>query len=444
MQVTETLKDGLKRAYTITVTAAELEAKVQEKLLEAQPEVEIKGFRKGKVPLAILKKQFGQRLMGDAMQDAIDGAMKDHFDATGDRPALQPEVKMVGGETWAEGQDVVVEMSYEALPPIPDVDAGKIALERLIVKAGEADVEEALTNLAGTAQSFEPKKKAQKAKKGDQVVIDFKGSVDGDYFEGGSGEDYPLVLGSNSFIPGFEDQLIGAKTGDEVKVDVTFPETYGAAHLAGKAAVFECTVKEVREPKAAEIDDELAKKFGAEDLAALRGQIAERLEAEYKGASRAVLKRSLLDQLDAQVKFDLPSKLVEAEAAQIAHQLWHEENPDHHGHDHGAVEPTDEHKALAERRVRLGLVLAEVGRKAEVTVTDAEMTQAVLAAARQYPGQERQFFEFVQKNQQMQQQLRAPLYEDKVVDHIMGQASVTDKEVGKEDLQKAVEALDEL
>ncbi|MBL9057013.1 MAG: trigger factor, partial [Rhodobacteraceae bacterium] len=408
MQVTETLKDGLKRAYTITVTAAELEAKVQEKLLEAQPEVEIKGFRKGKVPLAILKKQFGQRLMGDAMQDAIDGAMKDHFDATGDRPALQPEVKMVGGETWAEGQDVVVEMSYEALPPIPDVDAGKIALERLVVKAGEADVEEALTNLAGTAQTFEAKKKAQKAKKGDQVVIDFKGSVDGDYFDGGSGEDYPLVLGSNSFIPGFEDQLIGAKTGDEVKVEVTFPEAYGAAHLAGKAAVFETTVKEVREPKAAEIDDELAKKFGAEDLAALRGQIAERLEAEYKGASRAVLKRSLLDQLDAQVKFDLPSKLVEAEAAQIAHQLWHEENPDHHGHDHGAVEPTDEHKALAERRVRLGLVLAEVGRKAEVTVTDAEMTQAVLAAARQYPGQERQFFEFVQKNQQMQQQLRAP------------------------------------
>lgn len=444
MQVTETLKDGLKRAYTITVTAAELEAKVQEKLLEAQPEVEIKGFRKGKVPLAILKKQFGQRLMGDAMQDAIDGAMKDHFDATGDRPALQPEVKMVGGETWAEGQDVVVEMSYEALPPIPDVDAGKIALERLVVKAGEADVEEALTNLAGTAQSFEPKKKAQKAKNGDQVVIDFKGSVDGDYFEGGSGEDYPLVLGSNSFIPGFEDQLIGAKSGEEVKVEVTFPESYGAAHLAGKAAVFECTVKEVREPKAAEIDDELAKKFGAEDLAALRGQIAERLEAEYKGASRAVLKRSLLDQLDAQVKFDLPSKLVEAEAAQIAHQLWHEENPDHHGHDHGSVEPTDEHKALAERRVRLGLVLAEVGRKAEVTVTDAEMTQAVLAAARQYPGQERQFFEFVQKNQQMQQQLRAPLYEDKVVDHIMGQATVTDKEVGKEDLQKAVEALDEL
>lgn len=444
MQLTETLKDGLKRAYTITVTAAELDAEVQKKLLEAQPEVEIKGFRKGKVPLAILKKQFGQRMIGDAMQDAIDGAMKDHFDKTGDRPALQPEVKMVGGETWKEGQDVVVEMTYECLPPIPEVDAGKIKLERLSVKADDAAIAEALKNLAGSAQSFEPKKKASKSKKGDQVVIDFKGSVDGEYFDGGAGEDYPLVLGSNSFIPGFEDQLIGAKAGDEVKVNVSFPENYGAAHLAGKAAVFECTVKEVREPKEAEIDDELAKKFGAEDLAALKGQIAERLEAEYKGAARAVMKRSLLDQLDAQVKFDLPPALVEAEAAQIAHQLWHEENPHVHDHNHGAVEPTAEHKKLAERRVRLGLVLAEVGRKAEVTVTDAEMTQAVLAAARQYPGQERAFFEFVQKNAQMQQQLRAPVFEDKVVDHIVAGAKVTEKEISKDALQKLVEALDEM
>ena len=444
MQVTETLKDGLKRAYTITVTAAELDAEVQKKLIEAQPEVEIKGFRKGKVPLAILKKQFGQRMIGDAMQDAIDGAMKDHFDKSGDRPALQPEVKMVGGDAWKEGQDVVVEMTYEALPPIPDVDASKIKLDRLSVKADDAAIDEALKNLASSSQSFEAKKKAQKAKKGDQVVIDFKGSVDGEYFDGGAGEDYPLVLGSNSFIPGFEDQLVGVKTGEEVKVEVSFPESYGAAHLAGKAAVFECTIKEVREPKEAEIDDELAKKFGAEDLAALKGQIAERLEAEYKGAARAVMKRALLDQLDAQVKFDLPAALVEAEAAQIAHQLWHEEHPEVHDHNHGATEPTDEHRTLAERRVRLGLVLAEVGRKAEVTVTDAEMTQAVLAAARQYPGQERAFFEFVQKNAQMQQQLRAPLFEDKVVDHIVAGAKVTDKDVSKDALQKLVEALDEM
>lgn len=444
MQVTETLNEGLKRAYTITVTAAELDAKVQEKLVEAQPEIEMKGFRKGKVPLAILKKQFGQRLLGDAMQDAIDGAMKDHFDKTGDRPALQPEVKMVDGETWAEGKDVVVEMSYEALPPIPDVDAGKIVLEKLVVKASDADIEEALANLAGNAKNYEDRKKGAKAKDGDQIVIDFKGSVDGELFEGGSAEDYPLVLGSKSFIPGFEDQLVGAKVGDEVSVNVTFPEEYGAKHLAGKAAVFACTVKAVKEAKAAEIDDELAKKYGAEDLAALKGQIAERLEAEYKGASRAVLKRALLDQLDGMVKFDLPARLVDAEAAQIAHQLWHEEHPEEHGHNHGNIEPTDEHKVLAERRVRLGLLLAEVGRKADVTVTDAEMTQAVLAQARNYPGQERAYFEFVQKNQQVQQQLRAPIFEDKVVDHIVAGAKVTEKEVAKDELQKAIEALDEM
>ena len=444
MQVTETLNQGLKRGYTITLLAAELDAKVTEKLLEAQPDVEIKGFRKGKVPLAILRKQFGQRLVGDAMQDAIDGAMKAHFEKSGDRPALQPDVKMVGGETWKEGQDVVVEMTYEALPPIPEIDAGKIKLNKLIVKADDASVDEALKNLAGTAQSFEDKKKGAKAKDGDQVTIDFKGAVDGEFFEGGSGEDYPLVLGSNSFIPGFEAQLIGTAVGDAVKVNVTFPEAYGAANLAGKAAVFDCTVKALKKPVPAEVNDELAKKYGAEDLAALKTQISDRLEAEYQGAARAVLKRSLLDQLDKQVKFDLPLALVEAEANQIAHQLWHEENPQEQGHNHDAIETTDEHKSLAERRVRLGLVLAEVGRKAEVTVTDAEMTQAVLAQARQYPGQERQYFEFVQKNQQVQQQLRAPIFEDKVVDHIVALAKVTDKEITKDDLQKLVEALDEM
>ncbi len=444
MQVTETLNEGLKRGYTITVTAAELDAKVQEKLLEAQPEVEIKGFRKGKVPLAILKKQFGARLLGDAMQDAIDGAMKEHFEKTGDRPALQPDVKMVNGEQWKEGTDVVVEMTYENLPPIPAFDATKIKLEKLVVKADDKAVDEALKNLADGAKSFDDRKKGAKAKDGDQVVIDFKGSVDGDLFEGGSAEDYPLVLGSGSFIPGFEEQLVGAKVGDEVSVNVSFPENYGAKHLAGKAAVFACTVKAVKEPKAAEIDDELAKKYGAEDLAALKAQVASRLEAEYAGASRAVMKRALLDQLDEMVKFDLPAKLVEAEAAQIAHQLYHEEHPDDHGHSHGAIDPTDEHKKLAERRVRLGLLLAEVGKTAEVTVTDAEMTQAVLNAARQYPGQERQFFEYVQKNQQMQQQLRAPIFEDKVIDHIVAQAKVTEKDVSKDKLQKAVEALDEM
>ncbi|WP_323715831.1 trigger factor [Paracoccus aminovorans] len=444
MQVKETQNEGLKRGYEFTLPAATLAAQVDAKLKEAQPEVEMKGFRKGKVPMALLKKQFGQRIMGDAMQEAIDGALREHLEKSGDRPAIQPKIEMVNGETWKEGDDVVVTVAYEALPQIPEADLSGIELERLVVSASDEQVNEALENLAKNAQSFEDRKKGTKAKDGDQVVIDFKGMVDGVAFDGGTAEDYPLVLGSGSFIPGFEEQLVGAKAGDEVKVEVKFPEEYGAPNLAGKDAVFETTVKAVKAPKAAELDDELAKKFGAESLDALKDQIRERLEAEYKGASRQVLKRALLDKLDALVKFDLPESLVEAEAQQIAHQLYHEEHPDDHGHNHGEIAPTDEHKALAERRVRLGLLLAEIGQKAEITVSDQEMTQAVLRQARQYPGQERAFFEFIQQNPQAQQQLRAPIFEDKVVDHIVDGAKVSDKDVSKEELEKAIEALDQV
>jgi trigger factor len=334
-------------------------------------------------------------------------------------------------------------MSYEALPTIPEVDLKKIKLEKMIAKADEVSVDEALANLAETAQDFADRKKGTKAKDGDQVTIDFLGKVDGEVFDGGAAEDYPLVLGSNSFIPGFEAQLVGVKLGEEVEVNVTFPAEYGAENLAGKDAVFECKIKAVKAPKAAEINDELATKFGAEDLAALKGQITERLEAEYAGAARAVQKRHLLDALDKMVKFELPPSLVEAEAGQIAHQLWHDENPDVQGHDHPEIESTDEHNTLAERRVRLGLLLAELGQKAEIQVTDAEMTQAMMNQARQYPGQEREFFEFVQQNPQMQQQMRAPLFEDKVVDYVFELATVTDKDVSKDELQKAVEAMDD-
>lgn len=442
MQVTETLNDGLKRGYAITVTAAELDDKVNEKLAEAQPDIEMKGFRKGKVPMPLLKKQFGQRLLGEAMQESIDGAMAQHFEDSGDRPAMQPEVKMTN-EDWKEGDDVNVEMSYEALPDIPEVDVSSIEAERLVVKADDAAIDEALANLAETAQDFEARKKGAKAKDGDQIVMDFAGKVDGEAFEGGSAEDYPLVLGSNSFIPGFEEQLIGAKAGEEKAVTVSFPDDYGAEHLAGKEAVFDCTIKEVKKPVAAEINDELATKFGAEDLAGLKSQISERLEAEYAGAARAVMKRGLLDALDELVSFDLPPSLVEAEAGQIAQQLWHEENPDGETPDQDKIEPTEEHTQLAERRVRLGLLLAEMGQKADVQVSDAEMTQAIMNQARQYPGQERQFFEFVQQNAQMQQQMRAPIFEDKVIDYIVELAKVTDKDVSKDDLQQAVEALEE-
>jgi trigger factor len=443
MQVTQTLNEGLKKGYSITVPAAELEAKVSEKLEEARKDFQMKGFRKGKAPAALMKKMFGKSVLGEAMQESIDAAMRAHFEETGDRPALQPEVKMTN-EAWAEGQDIEVSMVYEALPVVPEVDFAAVALEKPVAEIDEAAVAEALENLAKSASVYEDRKKGSKAKEGDQVVIDFAGSIGGEPFEGGAAEDFPLVLGSGGFIPGFESQLEGIKAGESRDVTVTFPEAYGAAHLAGKEAVFAVTAKAVKAPKPAPVDDDLAKRFGAEDLEALKGQIRERLAAEYEQATRAVLKRRLMDALDGLVSFELPPSLVDVEARQIAHQLWHEENPDHHGHDHPEIAPTPEHLRLAERRVRLGLLLAEVGNAAGVGVSEQEMQRAVIAQARQYPGQERRFIEFIQQNPQALQQIRAPLFEEKVVDHILGLAAITVTPVTKDELQKAVEALDEI
>lgn len=442
MQVTQTLNEGLKRGYAITVPAGELEAKVTEKLEEARKDFQMKGFRKGKAPAALMKKLFGKSVLGEAMQETIDNAVRAHFDETGDRPALQPDVKMTK-EDWQEGEDVEVSMTYEALPEVPEVALGDIAIEKPVAEIEDAAIDEALENLAQSASSYEDRRKGSKAKADDQLIIDFKGSVDGEFFEGGTAEDFPLVLGSNSFIPGFEDQLIGAKAGEELEVKVTFPENYGMASLAGKEAVFACTVKAVKAPKPSEIDDELATRYGVESLDALKEQIRSRLAAEYAQASRAIVKRRLMDALDGLVSFDIPPTLVEIEAKQIAHQLWHDENPEHQGHNHDEIEPTEDHQRLAERRVRLGLLLAEIGNKNEISVSEQELQRAVISQARQYPGQERQFVEFIQKNPQAVQQIRAPLFEEKVVDYVLELAKVTEKSVTKDELQKAIETLDE-
>lgn len=442
MQVTETLNEGLKRGYAITVPASELEAKVSEKLEEARKDFQMKGFRKGKAPAALMKKMFGKSVLGEAMQETIDKAMRDHFEASGDRPALQPQVN-VTSEDWQEGQDVEVSMTYEALPQVPEVALGEIAVEKLVAEIEDAAVDEALQNLANSAKDFEDRVAGATAADGDQVVIDFKGSVDGEPFEGGNAEDFPLVLGSKSFIPGFEDQLVGVQAGDERTVEVSFPEKYGAPNLAGKAASFAVTVKAVKAPKPAGIDDALATRYGAETLDALKEQVRKRLADEYAQASRAILKRRLMDALDERVGFEVPPTLVDVEAKQIAHQLWHEEHHEHHGHDHDEIEPTAEHVRLAERRVRLGLLLAEIGNKHEVAVPESDVQRAIFAQARQYPGQERQFFEFIQKNPQAFQQIRAPLFEDRVVDYILERAQVSEKPVSKDELQKAIEALDD-
>lgn len=442
MAITETLNEGLKRGYTIKVTAAELDATVNTKLKEAQPNIELKGFRKGKVPMAMLKKQHGPALLGEVMQETVDGEMNSHLEKSGDRPAGQPEMKMTN-ENWKEGDDVEVSVAYECLPIVPEVDFSKIKLNQMVVKAGDDDIKEALDNLAETSQDYEDKKAGSKAKDGDQVVINFLGKVDGEAFDGGQADDYSLVLGSNSFIPGFEEQLIGSKAGDDVVVNVSFPGDYGAENLAGKDAVFSCKINTVKSAIKAEINDELAKKFGAEDLSDLKNKISERLEEEFKGASRIVMKRDLMDSLEKLVDFELPESLVKTEAGQIAHQLWHEENPEVEGHDHPEIETTDEHTKLAIRRVRLGLLLAEVGNIKEITVSDTEMQQAVIQQSQQYGSNAQQFFEYVQKNPQVQQQIRAPLFEEKVVDYIVSVAKMTDNEVSKEDLQKAVEALED-
>ncbi|MEM7399730.1 MAG: trigger factor [Pseudomonadota bacterium] len=439
MQVTETKSEGLKREYALVVSAADLDAKTNEKLNEVRKDFQMKGFRKGKAPLPLLKKMFGKSVLGEVVQETVEASVGEHLQEQGHRPARQPDIK-IANENFEEGDDLNVELSYECLPEVPPLEYETIALERKTVDVDDEAVEEALGRLAEDAKDYDAVERA--AETDDQVVIDFLGKVDDEAFEGGEAEDYPLVLGSNSFIPGFEDQLVGVSAGDEKDVEVSFPEEYGAPNLAGKDAVFAVKVKEVRAPKASEIDDELAKRFGSDDLDALRTQIRERIGNEYGAASRNLVKRRLLDVLDELVSFDLPESLVSVEATSIAHQLRREENPDGDSDDQTEVEATEEHTKLAERRVRLGLLLAEIGQREEVEISESDLGQAIMAQAQQYPGQERQFFEFVRNNREALEQIRAPLFEDKVVDLILERANVTDIAVSKAELEAEIEELD--
>jgi trigger factor len=442
MQVTETKAEGLKREYKLVVTAETLDAKTTEKLEVLRKDFHMKGFRKGKAPLKLMKQHFGKSVLGEVVQETVETTVAVHLKEQGHRPARQPDIK-IENDRFEAGDDLQVEIAYECLPEVPDIDFSTIKLERRAVTVDDAAIDEALDRLAKGSVTYEPREEGAAAEDGDQVVIDFVGRIDGETFDGGEAEDYPLVLGSESFIPGFEGQLVGSKAGDEKDVEVSFPEQYGAPNLAGKDAVFSVTVKEVRKPKPAEIDDALATRYGAENLEGLKEQLRERIGQEYAGASRTLLKRRLLDRLDEMVSFDLPESLVQIEARSIAHQLWHEENPEHHGHDHPAIEPTDEHMRLAERRVRLGLLLADIGSREKVEIAEAELGQAIMSQARRYPGQEREFFEFVRQNREALEQIRAPLYEDKVVDLILSRADVTETPVSKDELQAELDKLDE-
>lgn len=439
MQITEISASGLKREYKVVINAAALESTVNEKLETVRAQVNMPGFRPGKAPAALVKKQYGRALLGEAMEESVNSALQKTLEDNKLRPAMQPKVDI---QTFEEGKDFECTIAVEVLPDIVPGDFKQIKLERLVVEPNDTEVEEFMTRLSDQQKTYEKADKV--AETGDQVVIDFSGSVDGVKFDGGTATDYPLVLGSNSFIPGFEDQLAGMKVGEQKIVKVTFPDAYGNSDLAGKPADFDCTLKEVRAAAAVTIDDEFAKRFGLQSLQELKDNVKRDLGSEYKSLARMKMKRGLLDQLADQHSFDVPPGMVEMEFGQI----WNEISSDKSRLEAEMAEEKkseDELKAeyqkIAERRIRLGLLLSEVGRINNIEVKSEEITRAMIEQARRFPGQERQVMEYFQKNPEAAQSLRAPIFEDKVIDFIVEMATVTDKTVTKEELQKEVEAV---
>ncbi|MFO1236829.1 MAG: trigger factor [Alphaproteobacteria bacterium] len=447
MQVTEITTEGLKREFAILVPRADLDAKVDGKLAEIKDKVQLKGFRPGKVPLAHLKKTYGKGVMGEVVEEAVNEATQAAVAERKLRAAQPPRIELTAkaDDLVAGKTDLTFNVTVDVMPEFTPVDPATLSLTRLTAEVPAEDIEKALGRMADQQRTFTAKEEGAAAATGDQLKIDFEGKIDGVPFDGGKAEDFMLVLGSGMFIPGFEDQLVGAKAGDEKAVNVTFPEAYGSAELAGKAAVFDVKVKEVRGADAVEIDDAFAAKMGIESLDKLKELISAQMGADYARASRSHIKRALLDALDKAHDFPLPEGMVEAEFDAIWKAVLGElEREKKTFEDEGKSEDElkAEYRKIAERRVRLGLVLAEIGRLNSLDLTQEELGRAVAAEARRYPGQEQQVFEFYQKNPQALAQLRAPLYEDKVVDFIVAMAKVEDKTVSREELFKEPEGDD--
>lgn len=440
MESVETI-EGLSRTYKVSVAKADLQKRFDERIEEIRPQMNLKGFRPGKVPASHVKKMFGKDIMGEVVQALVQETSQKAIEDADVRPAGQPEMKMESDmEKVLEGEeDLAYEMSVDVMPDFEPVDIKKLTLTKPVAEINDDEIEARLNQIAEANPKYDKRAKTAKARKDDAVVIDFLGKLDGEPFEGGAAEEHTLVLGSNSFIPGFEDQLIGVKAGDEKEVEVTFPEQYQAEHLAGKAAVFEVKVHEVRAPKTPELDEEFATGLGLESLDKLKELVTEQIKGEFDGASRAKAKRGLLDTLDEKHDFDLPPKMVEQEFNQIWQQVQAEmdagRTPDE-DKDKSEDDLKAEYGKIAERRVRLGLVLAEIGRVAEIQIDEQEVQQALIREARNFPGQERQVIEFFQKDPNAMAQLRAPIYEDKVVDHILDTAKVKEETVSKEELLK--------
>lgn len=446
MQVVEKSNEGLSRVIAVTIPVAELNEKLEARIKEVAPQMKLKGFRPGKVPTAHVKKTFGRDLMGEIVNQQLNESTQKALDEAKIRPAAPAEMKMISDidKVVAGQEDLSYEMSLEVMPTFKPVDPKSLKLKRPVYQASDADVDEALKDLASQAKTYEDKTgKTVKAADGDQLTIDFVGKLDGEVFEGGSAEDADLVIGSGRFIPGFEEQLKGAKVGEDKVLNVTFPEDYQAANLAGKAATFDVKVKAIKAPKDSAIDDEFATRLGVESLDKLKELLKGNLENQYAGASKFKLKRALLDALDTGHTFDLPPKMVEAEFDGI----WQQVEADKAA---GRLTPEDakksdkklkeEYRTIAERRVRLGLVLAEIGRANNVGISDQEamrgLQQQAMELARQYGMQPQQVLEMLRQDPNAMAQVRAPLYEDKVCELIYGQAEITDEPTSKEDLLK--------
>ena len=439
MNIKEVSAEGLSRELQITVPAADLVAKLDARIDEIKGTVQLKGFRPGKVPAAHIRKTYGDQLMGEVIQETVSETSQKMLTEREERPAMQPEIKLVGEvDPVIQGEgDLVYDIVFDIIPPIDLIDFSTVKLTRPVVEVDDEKVDEALERLASSRKDFEPRGKTAKAREGDRVKIDFVGRIDGEAFEGGTAEGFELELGSGQFIPGFEDQLVGTKAGDTKDVEVSFPEEYGNAELAGKPSVFEVTVHEVSAPKEAEINEEFATSLGMESLEKLRDAIRDQIGNDYGQMSRGHLKKDLLDQLSDGHSFELPPSMVMLEFDQIWQQFQNEleqQGQKMEDLDESEDDLRAEYREIAERRVRTGLVLAEVGSKNEIEVTQEELNQGLIQRVQQFPGQEQQVFEYFQKNPEAMAQIRAPLFEEKVVNFICEMADVTDTPVSVEAL----------
>lgn len=441
MQTVETLNEGLKRAYTLKITAKDIDARVDAEVKRVAPQIRMPGFRPGKVPTNLVRKMHGEALTQDALNSTIQQGVQQLLADHKLRPATQPSVSLEGDFT--PGKDAEVKVELEVLPDVPTPSIEGLKLERLLVPVDESAIDAQLAQIAGQQKAWEDAKANYKAKQGDQVTMDFVGKVDGVAFDGGTGEAMAVEIGTGRLIPGFEDQLVGVKSGDEKQIEVTFPEDYGVDTLAGKPATFDLKITAVKTAGETKVDEDFAKNLGLESLDQLRGILKGQLESETGGLTRTYMKRKLLDQLAAGHDFPVPPSMVEAEFqqiwAQLEHEASHEEDPEAAKAELEAEK--GDYQAIAERRVRLGLLLSEIGQANGVEVTQAEMNRLIAQAAQQYrPEDQQRFVQYIQQEPMAAAQLRAPLYEDKVVDFLFEKAEVTEREVTREELEAAIES----